>query len=106
VDFDVLKRVITALENRGVIYAIFGAAAMGLHGFVRATEDLDLFVAPEASNIERLRLALTDVFADPAIEEITAADLLGAYPSIRYCATRRDVLSRPPDSTGRSIQLC
>ncbi len=89
-DFEILKRLIAALEARGVRYAIFGAVAMNLHGLVRATEDLDVFIAPEAANIDRLRQALHDVFDDPEIENITAADLLGEYPSVRYA---------PPDTS-------
>ena len=42
------------------------------------------FVAPEADNIEKLKRALRTVFTDPAIEEITAADMLGPYPAIQY----------------------
>lgn len=83
-DFDVLKRVLAALEARGVRYAIFGAIALNLHGLARATEDLDLFVEAEASNIGRLRQALRDVIDDPDIEGITAEDLLGDYPAIQY----------------------
>ena len=97
-DFDVLKRVVAALEARGVTYAIFGAIAMTLHGLVRATEDLDVFVAPEASNIARLQLALKDVFDDPNIDQITATDLLGDYPSVRYAPPNQtfymDILTR------------
>jgi mRNA-degrading endonuclease HigB of HigAB toxin-antitoxin module len=37
-----------------------------------------------ATNLGRLRQALKDVFDDPGIDEITDADLLGDYPSIRY----------------------
>lgn len=83
-DYDVLKRLIAALEAREVRYAIFGAIAMNLHGLVRATEDVDLFIEPDAANIGRLRQALTDAFNDPEISQITAADLLGDYPSVRY----------------------
>jgi Nucleotidyl transferase AbiEii toxin, Type IV TA system len=83
-DFDVLKRVLAALEARGVHYAIFGAVALNLHGLARSTEDLDLFVEPEPSNIERLRQALHDVIDDPDIDGITAADLLGNYPAVQY----------------------
>ena len=83
-DFDVLKRVLAALESRGVNYAIFGAVALNLHGLARFTEDLDIFVAPETTNIDRLKLALHDVFDDPEIENITAHDLLGEYPAIQY----------------------
>jgi len=83
-DFDVLKRVLAALEFRGVTYAIFGAVALNLHGLARATEDLDIFVAPDEANIDRLKLALGDVHHDPEIENITAGDLLGEYPAVQY----------------------
>lgn len=83
-DFEVLKRVLAALESRGVRYAIFGAVALNLHGLARSTEDLDLFVEPDASNIERLRLALHDAIDDPEIDGITAEDLIGDYPAIQY----------------------
>lgn len=57
---------------------------MNLHGLVRATEGLDLFVRPDAGNVERLRKALRAVWNDPEIELITAEDLCGDYPAVRY----------------------
>jgi hypothetical protein len=102
VDFAILKRLIAALEARGVCYAIFGAIAMNLHGLVRATEDLDLFVEPEAANVDRLRQALRDVWDDPEIEQISAGDLLGDYPSVRYAPPQSsfylDILTRLGDA--------
>ena len=83
-DLDVFKRVLAALEARGVEYAIFGAAALNLHGLVRGTEDLDIFVRPDEANIERLKVALRDAIDDPEIENITAKDLLGDYPAVQY----------------------
>lgn len=83
-EFDVLKRVLAALETRQVRYVIFGAVALNLHGLARSTEDLDLFVAPEADNIERLKQALSDAIDDPEIATIAAADLLGDYPAVQY----------------------
>ena len=83
-DFDALARVLAAFEARGVRYTIFGAVALNLHGLARATEDLDIFVAPEEINIDRLKMALRDVFDDPEIEHITAHDLLGEYPAVQY----------------------
>ncbi len=80
---DVLT-VLDALERAGVRYAVFGGLAMAAHGFDRATRDLDLFVAPDAENVERLRAALTTVFDDPDIAMITAEDLGGAYPAVQY----------------------
>jgi len=83
-DYDLTRKVLAALEREGVRYKIFGAVALNLHGLARATEDLDVFVAPERTNIERLRDALRSVFEDPHIDEIDADDLLGDYPAIQY----------------------
>jgi Nucleotidyl transferase AbiEii toxin, Type IV TA system len=83
-DFDVIKQLLASLEKEGVRYAIFGAVAMNLHGLARFTEDLDIFVEPEADNIQRLRVALHAVIEDPEIESITAEDLLGDYPAVQY----------------------
>lgn len=89
-DYDVLKRLLAALESLGVRYAVFGAVAMNFHGLARFTEDLDLFIAPEAANVDRLKAALRSVIDDPEIDGITADDLLGAYPAVQYI---------PPDGT-------
>lgn len=83
-DDDILKRTLAAFEARGVSYAIFGAVALNLHGLARFTEDLDIFIAPDGANIERLKQALRDVYDDPDIEQITAVDLLGEYPAVQY----------------------
>jgi hypothetical protein len=58
---------------------------MGFHGLVRATEDLDLFIRATPENVERLKRAFREAYADdPNIDEIRAADLLGDYPAVRY----------------------
>lgn len=56
-----LRAVFQALDRHGVRYAVFGAVALGLHGLVRATADLDLFIAPERENVELLKSALREV---------------------------------------------
>ena len=83
-DVDLIRQVLAALEQERVEYAVFGAVALALHGLPRATEDLDLFIAPERNNIERVKAALRSVFHDPSIDEILAEDLLGEYPAIQY----------------------
>jgi hypothetical protein len=84
VDFASVKAVLAAFEREGVAYAVFGAAALNLHGLARFTEDLDIFLEPTAENIARVRRALASVFDDPSIDEITADDLLGDYPAVQY----------------------
>ena len=52
---------------------------------MRATEDIDLFIRATPENVDRLRRAFRAVYGDdPHIDEITAADLLGDYPALRY----------------------
>ena len=54
---------------------VVGGVALNLIGLPRATQDLDVFVDPDAENVLRLREALHDVFVDSSIDEITAEDL-------------------------------
>jgi hypothetical protein len=92
VDREEIMRVLRAFQAAGVEYVLIGAAAMGFHGLVRATQDLDLFIRATAENVERLRSALRAVYqSDPHISEISAADLLGDYPAIRYYPPTGDI---------------
>lgn len=95
VDSDLIMALFKALNLEGVRYKVIGGVALNLHGIVRATEDLDLFVAPDEENVGRLKRALASVFSDPSIEEISATDLAGEYPAIQYV---------PPEG-GMSIDL-
>jgi len=79
-----LLRLFGALADEGVAYVLIGGLAVNLHGVIRATEDVDLFVRPDHANVERLRAALRRVFDDDDIDEITSDDLAGAYPVVRY----------------------
>ena len=71
---------------------LIGAAAMGFHGLIRATEDLDLFIRATPENIERLRTALRHAYeGDPHINAISSGDLLGEYPVVRYYPPTGDI---------------
>jgi hypothetical protein len=83
-DFEKFLQLLKALARESVDYVIVGAVALSLHGIVRATEDLDIFVRPGDENVDRLKCALRSVWDDPDIAEITALDLAGEYPTIRY----------------------
>ena len=89
-----LRAIFRALAEQRVEYAVIGAVALGLHGLARATADLDLFLRPDADNVERLKAALRSVIEDPNIDEISADDLCGAYPAVRYV---------PPDGFGLDL---
>lgn len=83
-EMDDLTKVLASFEKEGLEYILVGGTALNLHGIIRATEDIDIFVRPDPENIERLRKALDAVFQDPAIQEISTEDLCGSYPAIRY----------------------
>ncbi len=83
-DFGKVFDFIRAMNREGVDYITFGAVALNLHGVIRATTDADFFIKPERENIERLKRALRSIWSDPHIDEITADDLLGDYPSVMY----------------------
>lgn len=79
-----ILRVLSSLEKEGVEYVLIGGVAMNVLGIVRATEDLDFFIRPTEENVGRLRRALQAIYDDPQIEEISAAELMGDYPALRY----------------------
>ena len=84
-DRDEMLRVLRAFEQAGLEYVLIGATAMGFHGLVRATEDVDLFIRVTRENVERLKMAFRDAYAgDRNVDEISADDLLGDYPAVRY----------------------
>jgi Nucleotidyl transferase AbiEii toxin, Type IV TA system len=85
VDRDELLRVLRAFEEQDLEYVLIGATAMGFHGLVRATEDVDLLIRATPENVDRLRRALQATYSDdPSIEDIRTEDLLGDYPAVRY----------------------
>lgn len=75
--------VLKALHEHEVEYILIGGVAVILHGVPRLTEDLDIFVAKDSTNLEKLKKALRSVFNDASIDEITRNDLVD-YPVVRY----------------------
>lgn len=83
-------RILGALERHGVAYVLVGSMAMAAQGIVRATRDIDVFVSPDESNVDRLKAALKELFDDPEIDRIAAGDLAGDYPAIQYAPPATD----------------
>ena len=85
IDFEEAKRILTAFEREGVEYVMVGSMAMAAQGLVRATRDVDFFVAATPANVEHLRRALKSLYnEDPNVDQINAEDLAGDYPAIQY----------------------
>ncbi|HEY6145951.1 MAG TPA: hypothetical protein VIV13_06725 [Solirubrobacterales bacterium] len=56
-EFD-LHALLEALDKQGVRFVVIGGVAVGAHGYVRGTEDLDLVPDPDPENLARLTQAL------------------------------------------------
>jgi hypothetical protein len=56
-EFD-LRALVEALQGHEVRFVVIGGVAVGAHGFVRGTEDLDLVPDPDPANLTRLTQAL------------------------------------------------
>jgi hypothetical protein len=62
-----------ALNAEGAKYLIVGGYAFAIHGRVRATKDVDIFVGVDAANATKVRRALA-IFGAP-LEELKVEDL-------------------------------
>ena len=56
-EFD-LRALLAALHEREVRFVVIGGVAVGAHGYVRATEGLDLVPDPDPANLRLLTAAL------------------------------------------------
>ena len=55
-----IERLLTELSDAGIRYLVVGGVAVVLHGYVRATADLDLVIDLEPENIRRALQLLKD----------------------------------------------
>lgn len=70
-----------ALNAEGVRYVLIGGFAVILHGFVRATKDIDLLIDASPENVQRLKRAMS-FLPDNAIALI-ADDEVERYQVVR-----------------------
>ncbi len=82
-----LSSLIMRFERDEVSYALCGGMAMAVHGFVRATEDIDVIVPPEALELAlgAARAAGFDIVNPP----VSFAG--GKVPMHRACKTEPEV---------------
>jgi hypothetical protein len=66
--------IIRSFQQSDVDFMIIGAHALAVHGIVRSTGDLDIFVRPSPQNAERVFAALEAFGAPLRVHGIEAAD--------------------------------
>lgn len=78
---DDFKEFLALLNEHGVEYLLIGGYAVGYHGYPRATNDLDIWIAVHSQNAERL-VATLQAFGFPA-SDLSANIFLHAEDIIR-----------------------
>jgi hypothetical protein len=97
------RELLACFDNREVRYLIIGGWALAMHGIVRLTKDLDVWVLPDAVNAEAIMLALSDFgFGELGL---TASDFMEPEMVIQlgYPPNRVDLITTP---TGVEFNDC
>lgn len=83
------EQLLKLLKENRVRFVIIGATAFPVHGYSRATLDIDVFIEPEKANAQRTLKALKEFGYDVA--DITIADLLTKKVLIRQYLVETDI---------------
>lgn len=78
-----------SLKEHRVDFVVIGATAFPVHGYARATLDMDVFIRPNPANAERTWLALKDFGYD--MSDVSVQDLLAKKLLIRQYTVELDV---------------
>ena len=78
-----------SLKEYKVKYVVIGATAFPVHGYVRASLDIDIFIKPERMNARNVLRALKDFGYDVA--DFTEEDLLTKKLLIRQYVVETDI---------------
>lgn len=61
------EKIFKTLNENNVKYLVIGGAAVNLHGYVRVTHDLDLFIALDESNIKKFATTMKTLNFKPKV---------------------------------------
>ena len=83
------QSLLKSLKEHNVIFVIIGATAFPVHGYSRATLDIDIFIKPERSNAEKTLEALGAFGYD--VTDLTVDELLTKKILIRQYLVETDI---------------
>jgi predicted nucleotidyltransferase len=84
-----IESLLRSLNDHSVEYVVIGATAFPVHGYARATLDVDIFIRATLQNVQRIRRALTSFGYDLA--EVTDDELLTKKILIRQYLVETDI---------------
>lgn len=85
------ERVVAALNAAEVEYVIVGGLAVGAHGVVRATRDVDIVAAPDTRNMDRLAECLQSLGGEHPIDGALTGAALAQPASFKVQTRHGDV---------------
>ena len=83
------EKILKLLKEHKVVFIVIGATAFPVHGYSRATLDVDIFIKRKKKNAERTMDALKAFGYD--MSDVTIDDLLNKKILIRQYATETDI---------------
>ncbi len=83
------QKLLKLLNEHKVKYVIIGASAFPVHGYIRATLDIDIFIENSLENARRTKKALEQFGYD--LTELTETDLLRTKILIRQYSVETDI---------------
>ena len=83
------ESLLKSLKEHKVRFVIIGATAFPVHGYSRATLDIDIFIKPERSNAEKAYSALQAFGYD--VSDVTIEELLSKKILIRQYLVETDI---------------
>ena len=83
------ESLLKSLKEHRVRFVIIGATAFPVHGYSRATLDIDIFIKPERSNAEKAYSALQAFGYD--VSDVTIEELLSKKILIRQYLVETDI---------------
>ena len=84
-----IENLLKLLNAHKVDFVIIGATAFPVHGYARATLDIDLFIRPELENARRTLQALKEFGYD--VTDLNEEDLLSKKVLIRQYLVETDI---------------
>ncbi len=83
------EKLLALLKENKVSFVVIGATAFPVHGYARATLDIDLFIQPDPQNAKRVWTALKEFGYD--MTDVQVEDLLKKKLLIRQYAVETDI---------------
>jgi predicted nucleotidyltransferase len=83
------ESLLRSLKEHKVKFVIIGATAFPVHGYSRATLDIDIFIRPERANAEKTLVALESFGYD--VRDVTVDELLTKKILIRQYLVETDI---------------